>query len=182
MIISIPTTGYVRRYLLNEYGPDPYYLDVDPKNRLRLEFLSVHIHTPYSSLYTHASIQIDIGDSKLLSDYYSQNKIQFDRGVFGAHEFFCAFYHQVEAMYKMGKEMGLSLSQMNYRIAIEKFMDRYQISEEEYSYDNLYRQFSRQKRVRKKYQKNRPWKNPERGVFQIRLKPRYFFTGNALKK
>jgi hypothetical protein len=156
-MIEIPVTTYVRHYLEAEYGPGPYHLDADNKNKLRLEFLSTHVHAIiFSSLYATDSVFVKISESPLLIDYYSRNHHYFNRAIFGAWAFFLDFYHQVECEVRRAREDGLTQVQMNYRIAITKFMKRYQISEEIYSYDNLYKQFMRHKKSRRFYQSG--WK------------------------
>jgi hypothetical protein len=143
---------------------------MDAKNKLRLSFLSVHIHgVIFSSLYCHASLQLSISRSSVLGQYHQQNKAFFDRGVFGAYDFFQAFYNQVEGFCEEAKVAGISKTRMNYRVAIEQFMLRYQITEEMYSFDNLYRQFMRHKRGRRFYQAGQEIKPISPGSLKIRI-------------
>ena len=176
-MIEVPVTAYVRQYLLREYGPGPYRIDLDAKNKLRLSFMAAHIHgVIFSSVYTHAAVQLSIAKSPMLVRYYEQHKAFFDRGVFGASEFFQAFYQQVETQCRVAREAAISQVEMNYRIAIEQFMLRYGIEEEMYSFDNLYRQFSRHKRARRFYQGDREIPVISPGSMRIRIRPPKFFA------
>lgn len=171
-MIEVPVTSYVRHYLQAEYGPGPYQLDADAKNKLRLEFLSAHIHgIIFSSLYGTDSVYLCISESPLLVSYYEKNKNYFDRAIFGAWSFFLDFYHQIECEVRRAKEDGISQYEMNYGIAIQAFMNRYGITEEMYSFDNLYKQFMRHKKSRRFYQGGRkiePFFSAKR---KIRIKP-----------
>lgn len=173
----MPISGYVRAYLASEFGPPPYNLCIDAKNKLRLEFLSVETHSLiYSSLYLNDRVDLQIEDSAKLVAHYSKHKHLFDRGIFGAHDFFTALYMFVEFTCDNHLRFeGGNRKDLNYRIAIERFMQKYNISEDLYSYDNLYRQFCRQKRSRKVYQAYRNIQ-PDNSPFSCRLRPDSFFS------
>ena len=142
----IPVTSYVKRFLEIEYGPGPYYLDTQNaiRSRLRICFLSTHTTgILYPSLYTHATVHVDISGSPLLIEYYEKYKAAFLRGCFAADDFFYSFYLQVRTLHDY---YGLTFDE-----AIKKFIQKYGISEDEYSFDNMSRQIRRLERKRTEY-------------------------------
>lgn len=139
-MIKVPITAYVERYLANEFGPGPYKLDELSRHPLRLEFLSIEAHSSaFLTVHTLGKCFVQISGSKKLRDCYESNFDRFDRGVFGLHLFFQAFYAQVSAS---------APHMASVQDAIIAFLDKYGISEDDYPLGNAWRQYLRLKKQR----------------------------------
>lgn len=159
----IPVTSYVKRYLSHEYGPGPY--DLGSKSakmsRLRLAFLSTNVTgILYPSLYCHEKVNLEISKSPALLAYYQKHESVFNRGCYFADDFFNSFFLQVRTL--------RDHTEHSYESAINIFMAKYQITEEEYSLENMQRQISRFKRKRKEMQGFRSFDNTYKFSFKLR--------------
>lgn len=138
---KIPITAYVERFFANEFGPGPYPLDAMGRHALRLEFLSIEANAfAVLSVHTLGSAFVRIEGSQRLMACYQQNLERFERGVFGVNLFYQAFFNQVSALVPY---VG------SVQKAIEIFMSRYGISEDDYPQGHAWRQYLRMKKQRK---------------------------------
>jgi len=135
-MIKVPITSYVHKFLLFEHGPGPYDITLSSINKLRFEFLTVHVYAAnYTSLYTHENALLQIDASPSLKKYYEENRKYFERGIFCANMFFHAFENQISVMH--------DLMNLSYEDSIEGFKEKYNITERDYSFDNMWRQYCR---------------------------------------
>lgn len=153
-MLKIPVTNYVFRFLAKEFGTGPYLLDFSDTNRLRLEFLSTHLHVSlYKSLLPQQYINIRIQKSKTLCQYYQANHQLFENAIFGANLFWLSFRTEIATSMNLSQKYETRLSTKE---AILMFMDRIGLTEDEYSLDNFMRQYTRQKTYSKIYQTRTP--------------------------
>ena len=141
-MIKIPITAYVERFFANEFGAGPYRLDEMSRHALRLEFLSVEAHaSAILTVHTLGSCFVQIEGSARLRRCYAENETRFDRGVFGVNLFYHAFFNQVSAL---APYVG------TVQQAIEIFLDKYGITEDDYPQGHAWRQYLRMKDQREK--------------------------------
>lgn len=143
----VPVTSYVKKYICQEYGPGPYVIDKPHamRSRLRISFLQTHnTGILYPSLYTHSNVSLEIARSPALVEYYENHLQSFFRGCFFADDFFESFYNQVKGLNEF--------KDTPYEEGIRLFRDKYKITEEDYSLDNLTRQFRRRERKKREMQ------------------------------
>lgn len=154
-MLRIPVTHYVKRFLANEFGEGPYLLDTPYATILQTHFLSVHLHsTIYSSLLPQDFIHIHISRRIKLLTYFEQNAHHFENAIFGAELFFTTFSMEIRQGIEIARHQQLNRKELSTRMLVERFMRRINLSEEEYSLDNLMRQYSRQNAKRKLCQGN----------------------------
>ena len=136
MMIAIKVTPYVAAWLPHEYGTDPYHLAPQHKHPIMQEFLGIAAASRmFYTVHATCELHIEIGDSKTLKQHYKKYSHLFEKGFFGLRIFWASLYEQTECERR--------LTGATYMSILEGFMNRYGICEDDYSLDNLYRQFHR---------------------------------------
>lgn len=147
---TIPVTGYVYQFLLKVFGPGPYDIGKDIVNIPRQMFISIHLTAVRLNVKAVAGYEIGVkfrGSQQLLT-YYEAHRHIFERGIFGIYHFHEQMYHQVKAEVFFKNSIG---GEGNLSRAVQNFLDRYEIPEDIYSWDNAYMQIMRMQRKYPEY-------------------------------
>ncbi|MEL6851795.1 MAG: hypothetical protein AAFP92_24950 [Bacteroidota bacterium] len=147
MVIEIPVSPYVYKFIVSTYGDTPlYHLANSRKNTLRVAFqyfaLSAEVVVPENRLPAKI-IQLDIGDDINLKRAAALNRNLLTSGTFFEHEFNQALNQFIEFQEALARKWGLPETMWNKSQALQDFLDRYHITPYEYSWDSAYRALTR---------------------------------------
>lgn len=148
MRIEINVTSYVFKYLVSCYGDDPYHLAYNHQNdlRLALEYLSIRAEpVPRQGKHPGRKVILDIGDDHRLTKIARTHSPLLASQLFFQYEFFRDMRKYVEAQEDLATAQGLPLSEWNRQSAIQRWLQKHGITEEEYSLESAYRQYLRKK-------------------------------------
>lgn len=145
--IRVGVSPYVYKYIWKQYGPgDRFEVSASRNNTLRLAltFLPMAAEViPCPERLPGRSIYLDLGTSQELRAAAQAARPFIRAGYFFQHEFNQAILTYIEAQRDLARRQGLKETEWNARLALEQFLDRYEIEEHEYSYDSLRRQYNR---------------------------------------
>lgn len=169
MTIEIPVTNYVFKYLVHTYGEPPYHLAYSRQNdlRLALEYMSLR-GEPVLSKSPARMVRLELGDNHMLAKIAKSYPDILATGTFFLHEFFQAMRAWVFAQEDLATQLGLSMSQWNRQSAIKVWLEKHNISEDDYSLSSAYRQFLRKKTL------------PDR-FFSEKIRQKFDFLGTGSK-
>lgn len=147
-IKRVSVTPYVHNFLRKNYGPDnKFLLDTGRRpNALRMAFMRMNLNVtliPQPKKLPGRWIYLDLGDDSSLERCYQVNKPWLKAGAFFQFEFMEAMKQYVAAQQDLALALGLKGNQWNARLALERFMRKYEIGPDDYSYDSLRRAWTR---------------------------------------
>lgn len=146
--VKVGVTPYAYKYISRTYGPtDKFDLTSSYKNDLRISLINLDYTAmpplPSEGKRGGSFILFDLGSDPSLINAYIENQKWLKVRSYFEHEFNVILKNYLEAQADFADKMGLSQSQYNARIGLETFLEKYEISESEYSYDSLRRQWNR---------------------------------------
>lgn len=135
-MLTIPVTAYVAAFFRSRYGLGPYPLRSGSKHPIAIAFRDVPAHAKiYSSVHAVERISIDATDGKEFTDLYKAHEQVFLRGILGVNMFWQDVLGQVDGtLHGQGN---------NFRQSLTDLMQRRALSEDDYSLENIERQFRR---------------------------------------
>lgn len=145
-IVKVGVTPYVFKYIYQTYGPaDKFDLTGSYKNDLRISLINLDYtaRPPLPSSVKGRFISFDLGNEQSLIEAFTKGQKWLKVRSYFEHEFNLILKKYLEAQADFADKLGLTQSQYNARIGLEMFLEKYQITESEYSYDSVRRQWNR---------------------------------------
>lgn len=147
METKISVVPYVWKYIWHTYGPgDRFDLTSNPRSDLKLALLNMNLTAtliPQTKRLPGKWVVFELGNTKELRNVVKQQEPFLKAGAYFQSEFMKALSFYIEAQRELAIVKGMKEHEWNARIALESFMRKYEIEEDEYSYDSLRRQYNR---------------------------------------
>lgn len=154
--VRVPVTNYVFKYLAIRYGEmryhrtdTPYVLNFSHHNDLRMALGNMGLSgklVPPDTRHIGKEIILDLGESRGLVEMVKQFNPFLKAGMYFFHEFVLAMRFWVDSQETMAASLNIRPSEWNRQIALQNFLDQYQITEIDYDFDSAYRQLTRRRK------------------------------------
>lgn len=153
MKAEIPVTPYVYKYLSQEFGKGPLDLTQSHRHQLRLAFEHLRLGAEFVPKQSRIpfTVVLDLGDDHMLRRLYRMNEPMLRAGTYFNSQFMERMYHYVSDQEDLANIHGLSKSEWNREMSLRCFLEKYGITEADYSYDAASRQLRRLIRPKKGY-------------------------------
>lgn len=146
-VVKVWVTPYVKKYIDRTYGPtDKFYLTGSVRNDLRIALINLGITATIPARSSHAAgsyLLFDLGEDPRLHDAWEKNQPWLKVRAFYEYEFQLVLRKYIEAQSDLASRLRLSESEFSGKVALELFLEKYDIEEWEYSYESLRRQWNR---------------------------------------
>lgn len=151
LLVAIPTTPYVYRYLLAKYGEGPYDLRRGAHNPLRVSLEHFQVFAEVADHLGRIPYTIELVLPPDLAATYETQASGLSAGMFFEHEFVESMRTWVEAQVDLGHRTGLPQQEANKYRALIHFFERHGIREEDYSLEAAYRRLTRHREADGQY-------------------------------
>lgn len=146
MRIEVPVTPYVFKYIVHKYGGGHHDLTESRRHTLRLAFEHMRMGGEMVPLERKAlgrHIELDIGSDHVLKRLYRHFEPLLRAGGYFHHQFMERMLMYVQDQEDLAQILDLRQSEWNREMALRTFLQKYQITEIDWSYDSASRQLRR---------------------------------------
>ena len=147
LTIQVPVTTYIYKYVWHHYGPgDRFNISLSRQNALRIALEHLNFDAwadPFHNQLPGRYIHLQVDESDGIRDIIDTATPWLRAGYFYQQQFNHSLHTYIDAQRDLARAHRLKETEWNARLGLERFLQKYNIEEHEYSYESLRRQYNR---------------------------------------